>query len=447
VIGCGYVGLVTGTCFAELGNLVTCIDSDLAKIESLAEGTVPFYEPGLSELVLRNQHSGRLRFVTSIADGIRSAECIFIAVGTPMGTDGEADLSHVRTAAREIAESLDHDALVVNKSTVPTETGDLVLSIIRAHSKNEIDVSVVSNPEFLREGSAVNDFMQPDRIVLGVSDEHALEKMKKLYAPLNAAIFATDIRTAEMIKYTANAFLAMKISFINEIANICERVGADVKDVVAGAGSDRRIGTAFMQAGLGFGGSCFPKDVNALARIAAKAGAASVILPAVLKVNRERIDRVVETLEAALGGLTGKHVGILGLAFKPNTDDIRESPAVALAARIAALGAVVVAHDPEAMSNARGVLDCVRFVDDYYQATNNAHAVVVATEWNEYKQLDFGIVRKLMAGRIIMDARNIYEPESVESNGLEYIGIGRRRTAGAPRDGSAAATEAVVENA
>lgn len=437
VIGSGYVGLVTGTCFAELGNRVTCVDSDTRKIEDLRAGKLPFYEPGLLELVLRNQHSGRLAFVDNIADGIAEAQYIFIAVGTPMADNGEADLSHVREAARQIAESIDHDAIVINKSTVPVETGDLVSAIIREHRNHNITVPVVSNPEFLREGSAISDFMQPDRIVLGVSDDTAKQAMLELYAPLSASMFVTDVRTAEMIKYTANAFLATKISFINEIANLCERVGADVKDVVQGAGSDRRIGTAFMNPGLGFGGSCFPKDVSALYHIAEKWGIPSEILPAVMNVNKRQIDHVFQKLNATLKGVDGKIIGLLGLAFKPNTDDIRESPAIALAQRLCAEGATVIAHDPVAIPNAQTALgNNVKFVEDCYEATNDVDAVIVATDWNEYKQMDFAIVRKLMAGRTIVDARNLYDPERVVANGLEYIGIGRAHRAAVHMNGS-----------
>lgn len=427
VIGTGYVGLVTGTCFAALGNSVTCIDTDSAKIASLNSGTIPFFEPGLLELVLRNQHSGRLYFCDDLATGIKNAEYIFIAVGTPMQEDGHADLSHVRAVAHAIAASLDHPAIIINKSTVPVETGDLVSAIIREHREHEIEVSVVSNPEFLREGSAIDDFMHPDRVVLGVSHESVAQRMIDLYAPLEAPVIVTDVRTAEMIKYTANAFLATKVSFINEIANLCEEVGADVKDVVAGAGSDKRIGTAFMNPGLGFGGSCFPKDVTALVRIAERYGTGSMILPAILEVNRLQLDRILGKIETALGGIQGKLIGVLGLAFKPNTDDIRESPAIELVRRIVAKGGSVVAHDPVAVPNARKVLaDGVRFVDDCYEAANDADAIIVATDWNEYKQMDFCVVKKLMNGVTVVDARNIYDPERVVSSGLKYLGVGRR---------------------
>jgi UDPglucose 6-dehydrogenase len=426
VIGTGYVGLVTGTCFAELGNRVACIDTDAAKIEQLEKGKIPFFEPGLHELVLRNRHSGRLTFHRSAAEGLAGSEVDFIAVGTPMGSDGRADLSFVRAAARDIAVHLDSDKIIVNKSTVPVETGDLVAAIVREHNASEFKVTVVSNPEFLREGSAISDFMQPDRIVLGSSDDSSAALMRELYEPLGAPILHTDVRTAEMIKYTANAFLATKISFINLIANICDEVGADIKDVVAGAGGDRRIGTAFFQAGLGFGGSCFPKDVMALARIAEASSVDPLILAQVLEINEKQVTRVVARLRERLGTLEGKRIGVFGLAFKANTDDIRESPAVRLVAQLLEAGAQMRVHDPVARETARATLgDGVTYVKSSYEAVDDADAIVVATDWNEYKQIDFAIVKKLMRGRIVYDARNIYDPERVTAMGLEYIGVGR----------------------
>jgi len=433
VIGTGYVGLVTGTCFAELGNQVICVDTDTAKIATLKKGQIPFYEPGLSDLVNRNVSAGRLTFTDQSADGIRASEVIFIAVGTPTADDGHADLTYVRQAAHDIAAYLNGPTLVVNKSTVPVETGDLVASIIRERCVERHQVSVVSNPEFLREGSAVNDFMLPDRIVIGVSDDESEAFMRDLYAPLNASIIVTDVRTAEMIKYTANAFLATKISFINEIAHICDEVGADVTNVVIGAGTDKRIGIAFMNPGLGFGGSCFPKDVLALIKIAHRYDLTPKILDSVLDVNRRQIHRVCRRIEQQLGAIEGLRIGLLGLAFKPNTDDVRESPAVALARALLELGAQITAHDPVAIHSARRVLrDSVNYVESSYEATNDADAVVLATDWNEYKNLDLSIVRKLMRGSLLVDGRNIYDPEKVLAAGLQYIGIGR----GVPLNGS-----------
>lgn len=426
VLGTGYVGLVTGTCFAELGNNVTCVDTDSSKIAALKKGQIPFYEPGLSELVTRNVSASRLTFTDRSSDGIQAAEVIFIAVGTPTGDDGHADLTYVRQAAHDIAASLNTPKVVVNKSTVPVETGDLVASIINEHRLQHHEVSVVSNPEFLREGSAINDFMVPDRIVIGVSDEKSERFMRELYAPLNARIIVTDVRTAEMIKYTANAFLATKISFINEIAHICDEVGADVAQVVEGAGSDKRIGTAFMNPGLGFGGSCFPKDVLALTKIAHRYDLTPQILDSVLIVNRQQIPRICRRIEQFLGSISGSRIGILGLAFKPNTDDVRESPAIGLAQSLVDLGAWVTVHDPVAIDTARNVLgDSVTYVQRSYEVTNDADVLILATDWNEYKNLDLEIVRKLMKGSLLVDARNIYDPQNVREAGLDYIGIGR----------------------
>ena len=431
VIGSGYVGLVTGTCFAELGNTVRFIDKDRAKIASLRAGAVPFYEPGLSELVTRNAERGRLSFHHAMREGLRGSEIVIIAVGTPLGEDGHADVRQVREAAKAIAEHIDGHKIVVNKSTVPVETGDLVAAIIREHNSTRFEVRVVSNPEFLREGSAIADFMRPDRVVIGSDDETALEAMRALYAPLGAPIIETDVRTAEMIKYTANAFLATKISFINEIANICERVGADVLDVVTGVGSDKRIGTAFMSAGIGFGGSCLPKDVKALACIAAQYGVAPAVLQAVLDVNAGQIERTLAALEEDLGELRGKRIGLLGLAFKPNTDDVRDSQAVALATALAQRGAIVRAHDPVATQTARAALgEAIAYAPDALDAAVGADALVVATDWSEYKQMDFAGIRSVMAGDLILDGRNIYDPVEMARYGFRYVGFGRGRRGG-----------------
>jgi UDPglucose 6-dehydrogenase len=433
VIGTGYVGLVTGACLAELGNNVVCVDTDSKKIAGLRAGKMPFFEPGLQELVARNARAERIVFATDATPAIAAASVVFIAVGTPMGEDGHADLQYVREAARSIACALsdgDHK-VVVNKSTVPVETGDLVAAIIRESVQASDAVSVVSNPEFLREGSAISDFMQPDRIVIGVSDERSAQVMKELYAPLAAQIFVTDVRTAEMIKYTANAFLATKISFVNEIANICAKVGADVKAVVAAAGADSRIGTAFLNPGLGFGGSCFPKDLKALSKIAESYGVRPAILQAVLDVNERQISNLTLQLEELLGGLRGKHVAVFGLAFKPNTDDVRESPAIHLIESLIAAGARISAHDPEALETAREVLgDSVRYVANCYEAVHDADALVVATDWNEYKQIDFGVIARLMRGRTLLDGRNLYDAEEVRAAGFDYRGIGHGHTAG-----------------
>lgn len=426
VIGTGYVGLVTGACLAELGNQVTCIDTDVEKIELLKDGKVPFFEPGLEELVGRNKRADRLHFTSSPA-AIADAEVIFIAVGTPPDEKGHADLRYVRSAAKTIANHL-HSGdkkIVVNKSTVPVETGDLVVSIIREDSPYAESISVVSNPEFLREGNAIADFMEPDRIVLGVHDEASAVVMKELYSPLSAPVIVTDVRTAEMIKYTANAFLATKISFINEIAGVCQRVGANVRDVIIGAGMDRRIGTAFLNPGLGFGGSCFPKDVAALAHIAEKNNVRPTILRAILQVNDEQICRCVERIEEALTSLNGKHVAVLGLSFKPNTDDVRQSPAVRLINALLQEGASVHAHDPEAIETARRVLgERIKYHENVYESLKNADALVIATDWNEYKQIDLELASKIMRGRVLFDGRNIYDPETVTAEGFDYCAVG-----------------------
>jgi UDPglucose 6-dehydrogenase len=426
VIGTGYVGLVTGTCFAELGNHVTCIDIDLAKIETLREGEIPFFEPGLRELVQRNAQAGRLDFSASIAEGISRATVIFIAVGTPTGDDGHVDLSAVRAASIAIAENLDSDKIIVNKSTVPVETGDLVHALIRQHNRSKCHVKVVSNPEFLREGSAIADFMSPDRIVIGVDDKTVEDEMRDLYAPLNAPVLVTDLPTAEMIKYTANAFLAMRISFINEIAKICERVDASVRDIITGAGADQRIGTTFMNPGLGFGGSCFPKDVLALLRAAEHLGVRPRLLASTLDVNTEQISWAANRLEAHVGPLAGKRIGMWGLAFKANTDDVRESPAVAFARELKRRRASVIAHDPEAIERARATLgDSIEYAMEARGVATNADALVVATDWNEYKQVDFSELKTAMRNALLFDARNMYDESMLRAAGWRYVGIGK----------------------
>src|SRR5512139_950204 len=368
VIGTGYVGLVTGTCFADLGNKVTCIDIDERKIQTLSEGRTPIYEPGLEEVIRRNVTAGRLCFTTSYPEGLSDAEYVFIAVGTPSGVDGEADLQYVRMAAATIAEIMDHPLIIINKSTVPVGTGDWVADIIRKHQPQPIDFAVVSCPEFLREGSALADFTAPDRVVLGSLDREAAEKVAQLHLPLRAPIVVTDLRTAEMIKYASNAFLATRISFINEIANICEALGADVKEVAQGMGYDRRIGHHFLEAGVGFGGSCFPKDVTALAYMAQVHGTHPQLLQAVMDINYERRKTAVEHVKSMLGGsLKGKTIGVLGLAFKPNTDDMRDAPSIDITNDLSTEGAAVRTYDPVAMDVARGILPAVEMFNDPYE--------------------------------------------------------------------------------
>ena len=425
VIGAGYVGLVTGTCFADLGNRVICLDIDESKIERLRNGIMPIYEPGLEEMVRRNAAGGRLRFATSYEEGIADAEFVFIAVDTPSGAEGEADLKSVRAAARSIAEVMDHPIIIVNKSTVPIGTGDWVADIVNRHRQRDVEFWVVSNPEFLREGSAVHDFLSPDRVVLGSLNREAAEKVAQLYLPLRAPIIVTDLRTAEMIKYASNAFLASRISFINEIAGICERLGADIKEVAAGMGYDRRIGSAFLDAGLGFGGSCFPKDVRALAHMASIHGCHPQLLRAVLDINADQRRSVVQKLRELLGGLDERIVGLLGLAFKPNTDDMRDAPAVEVAHLLMHEGARLKAYDPVAMENARRVLPEVTFCADPYQVAEGSDALIVVTEWNEFKNLDLVRIHKAMRRPVLIDGRNIYEPARMAALGFTYRGIGR----------------------
>ncbi len=425
VIGTGYVGLVTGTCFADLGNRVICLDIDESKIETLNSGGMTIYEPGLEEIVHRNVKAGRLSFTTSYKEGIKDAEFVFIAVGTPEGVDGEADLRYVRMAARSIAKVMDHPIIIVNKSTVPVGTGDWVADIVNKHKEGDVGLAVVSNPEFLREGSAISDFLNPDRVVLGSLDREAAEKVARLYLSLRAPIVITDLRTAEMIKYASNAFLANRISFINEIANICEALGADVKEVAVGMGYDKRIGHHFLDAGIGYGGSCFPKDVKALAHMAAIHGRHPQLLRTVIEINRHQRRLVIQKLRTLLGGLQDKMVGLLGLSFKPNTDDMREAPAVELVHLLMSEGAFVKGYDPVAMDVAVRALPEIKLAEDPYDLAEGCDAVVVVTEWNEFKHLDMGRVKTLMRQPIMVDGRNIYEPETMKALGFTYRGIGR----------------------
>ncbi len=427
VIGTGYVGLVTGACFADLGNFVTCLDINKKRIDDLHNGVMPIYEPGLDQIVERSYKAGRLKFSTDYAEALKDVEIIFIAVGTPSGENGEADLSYVEAAVQSIAEVIEGPFIIVDKSTVPVGTGDWIDGMLQNHANGKtFDFSVVSNPEFLREGSAIGDFMRPDRVVLGSKNPNAIAAIEELYAPLRCPIVKTDIRTAEMIKYASNAFLATKISFINEIANICEKVGADVIDVAKGMGLDNRIGPKFLNAGIGWGGSCFPKDVKALAHIAREYGTQPQLLEAVIKINQTQRMRIVEKLELIFDGdLNGKKIGVLGLAFKADTDDMRESPAADIIGALVKKGAVVRSYDPEAMDQARKILpDAVRLCENPYQALEDADALVLATEWNEFKQLDFKKVSKLMARKIVIDGRNIWDPEFLTGLGYRYYGVG-----------------------
>ena len=426
VIGSGYVGLVTGTCFADLGNNVTFVDIDESKIEMLRQGKMPIYEPGLGEMVQRNASAGRMHYTTSYLEGLDQAEFAFICVATPSGVDGEADLQYVRSAAETVAEEMTHPLVIINKSTVPVGTGDWTAEIIQRKQPKPIDFSVVSCPEFLREGSAIADFMNPDRTVLGSTNPEAVERVAELYAPLDAPIVITDIRTAEMIKYASNAFLATRISFINEISIICERLGADVTEVARGMGFDKRIGPHFLQAGIGFGGSCFPKDVKALANMAQTHGMHPQLLNAVMEINAfQRRQITLKTREMLGGNVNGRTVAILGLAFKQNTDDTRESPSLTVARSLLNQGAHVKAYDPVAMDNASREVQGMTLCNSAYSAAEDADALLVLTPWNEFKHLDMARIRDSMNEPMLIDGRNLYDPDELRSLGFEYRGVGR----------------------
>ncbi|HLJ34067.1 MAG TPA: UDP-glucose/GDP-mannose dehydrogenase family protein [Ktedonobacteraceae bacterium] len=434
VIGTGYVGLVTGTCLADLGNQVTCVDIVQEKIDRLRQGSIPIYEPGLEELVERNVHAGRLRFTTSYSEGLDNSEFIFIAVNTPTGTSqGSADMRYVESAARSIAQNLDHYAIIINKSTVPVGSGDVVTRIVRKNLMYpDVTFSVVSNPEFLAEGTAIQDFQNPDRVVLGSTDTDAANKVAALYLPLRAPIVITDLYTAEMIKYASNAFLATKISFINEIAQICERLGADVKEVAVGMGHDKRIGKAMLGAGLGYGGSCFPKDVRALAHMADEAGLHPQLLHAVMDINLDQRRHVVTKLTSILGSLRGCTIGMLGLAFKANTDDMREAPSVDIIRWVTSQGATLRVYDPVAMQTGREALEreginleSVTFCENAYKVAEDTDALVIATDWNEFKALDMLQIHHSMRRPILIDGRNVYEPADMNRLGFIYRGMGR----------------------
>jgi UDPglucose 6-dehydrogenase len=425
VVGTGYVGLLTGTCFADMGNCVTCIDINEAKIQGLRAGVVPIYEPGLEEIVLRNMRAGRLRFTTSYEEGLPEAEFCFITVDTPAGSNGQANMSAVRGATRMTGQAMRGHTTIINKSTMPIGSGDLVTSLLQPYATDEVTFDVVSNPEFLREGAALADFRQPDRIVLGSTNPAAAERVAELYAPLNAPILITDLRTAEMIKYAANAFLATRISFINEVAQICERLGADVRVVADGMGLDKRIGRHFLEAGIGFGGSCFPKDVKALAYMAEATDCHPQLLNAVLEINEAMRRRFVLKVERLVGDLHGARIGVWGLAFKPDTDDMREAPAVDIIKGLMQKGAAVRAYDPVAMANARQSLPEAEYVGNPYEAAADADAVLLLTHWNEFKQVDLGRVARAMRRPVLVDGRNLYEPAEVRRHGFIYAGVGR----------------------
>lgn len=425
VIGVGYVGLVTAACFSDLGNKVIALDIDEKKIEGLKRGEMPIYEPGLKELVERNVEADRLEFTTTYQNALKGSEFVFICVGTPSGADGEAELKYIAAAATDIANNMDDPLIVINKSTVPVGTGDWVADIISEQQPKAVDFSVVSCPEFLREGYAIADFMNPHRTVLGSMDREAADKVAQLHLPLRAPIVITDLRTAEMIKYASNAFLATKISFINEIADICEALGADVTEVATGMGFDDRIGPRFLRAGIGYGGSCFPKDVKALAFMAEEMSVEPRILHSVMETNDERRIRIVKRVEELLGDLNGRVIGLLGLAFKENTDDMRDAPSIDIANFMIERGAEVRAYDPAAMEVAQPVLPKVKMMTDAYTLAEGCDALIVVTDWNEFKQVDLERVKAGMAQPIIVDGRNIYDPGKMGQLGFTYRGVGR----------------------
>lgn len=427
VIGTGYVGLVTGAVFADLGNDVICVDNDKEKVARLKKGVMPIYEPGLEEMVQRNVSDNRLSFTTDIAEAVKKTEVIFIAVGTPAKENGETDLSYVEVVAKEIARSIDRYKIIVNKSTVPVGTGDFVRNIIETNKRHNVDFDVVSNPEFLREGSAISDSLYPERIVIGAPNQNVAMALLELYAPLERPMLITDVESAEMIKYASNAFLAMKISFVNFIADICEKAGADITQVVKGMGYDSRIGSAFLQAGLGFGGSCFPKDTLSLIQTGRKFHEPPALLEAVIAINEARISGFVRRIEERLNPLSGKVIGILGLAFKPNTDDMRDAKSLEIIALLRNKGVTLKVYDPIAMDNARSLLgDAVTYCRNAYETAHGADAIVVVTDWNEFKLLNLDKLKQEMKQPIIFDGRNIYSPERMKKMGFEYISIGRR---------------------
>lgn len=427
VVGVGYVGIITAACFADLGNKVVALDIDQEKIADLKNGKMPIYEPGLKELIDRNVEANRIRFTNSYEEGLKDAEFAFIAVGTPSGVDGEADLQYVASAARSIADYINEDLVIINKSTVPVGTGDWVSDIVREQNPDAGNFAVVSCPEFLREGSAISDFMQPYRIVIGSLDEEAADKVAQLHLPLRAPIIITDLRTAEMIKYASNAFLATKISFINEIANICEDLGADVMEVSNGMGYDARIGPSFLNAGIGYGGSCFPKDVKALAYMAEEKGRHPQLLQSVMEINTGRRAMAVEQVKSLLDcdNLSGKTIGMLGLSFKPNTDDMRDAPSVTIANLLLKDGAAVRAFDPIAMEEAAKQLPGVKMVKNPYKMAEGCDLLMITTEWNEFQQLDLKRIKKAMKQAVLFDGRNIYDPVKMTELGFRYRGVGR----------------------
>lgn len=425
IIGAGHVGLVSGACFAELGNDVICVDNNVEKIKKLKDGVIPIYEPGLEKLVHKNVDSGRLLFSIEIGDAVRRSQILFICVGTPPKENGDPDLSAVEFVSREIAGSMDSYRLVVEKSTVPVQTGEWIRRTVEREIGKGIEFDVACNPEFLREGAAIKDFMKPDRIVIGVESERAEKILLDIYGPIKAPIIVTDIQSAELIKHASNSFLAMKISFINAISILCEKTGADIGEVAQGVGFDSRIGKEFLNAGVGFGGFCFPKDLKAFMRIAERLGYDFRLLKEVYQINEEQQERFIEKIKEALWNLKGKTIGVLGLSFKPNTEDMRSAPSIKIIEGLQREGAKIKAYDPAAMDEAAKIFRNVRFCNDSYEVAKGANALVILTEWDEFDKIDLKKVKELLRDPVIIDGRNIYDPKQMSDLGFTYKGIGR----------------------
>lgn len=428
VIGTGYVGLVTGACFSEFGVSVTCVDVDAEKIDKLNNGVIPIYEPGLDTIVEKNVRDGRLTFTTDLTSAVRSAKVVFFAVGTPPKDDGSPDMSFYQQAAKDVAEAMEDYKVLVTKSTVPVGTGEWLKKFVKNNLKIETDFGVASNPEFLREGAAIEDFMRPDRVVIGSNEDKAVAVMKELYRPLyliETPIVITSLEAAELIKYAANAFLATKITFINEIANLCDAIGCDVHDVARGMGMDNRIGKKFLHPGPGYGGSCFPKDTRALTTVADQFNVETRIVDAVIDANERQREAMIPKIEKLVGDLNGKKIGVLGLSFKPETDDMRESPAIDILHRLIEKGATVRAFDPVAMDEAKHYINGIEYATDEYDAIAGADAMIIVTEWNQFRALDLEKVKALLKSPKIADLRNIYEPSEIRALGFEYVGVGR----------------------
>jgi UDPglucose 6-dehydrogenase len=428
VIGTGYVGLVTGACFAEFGVDVTCVDVDAVKVEKLNNGIIPIYEPGLDKIVEKNAAAGRLHFTTDLASAVKGADVVFFAVGTPPLPDGSPDMSFYHQAAKDVAKAMNGYKVLVTKSTVPVGTGKKLRQMVTENLPEPMEFGVASNPEFLREGAAIEDFMRPDRVVIGSNEQRAIEVMKELYRPLyliETPIVITSLEAAELIKYAANAFLATKITFINEIANLCDAIGCDVHDVARGMGMDNRIGRKFLHPGPGYGGSCFPKDTRALTTVADQFGVETLIVDAVIEANERQRQAMIPKIKSLVGDLAGKRIAVLGLSFKPETDDMRESPAIDILNTLRSEGASIKAYDPVAMDESRHYIDGLEYATDEYDAIEGADALVIITEWNQFRALDMEKVRSLLKAPKIADLRNIYEPADMKALGFEYVGVGR----------------------